>query len=215
MREQMSSEMELISPTTPTALDLLPALEPGLVDGAAANDTNGWLQRERGVNDINMLVSRVTQLVSKHAGTVKFELDLCPSVPDTKPQLDIIAFAVSAILVNQLQTLDDEDDGQRTVRIGTHTAGQSVSISILANGIPQLEAVRAIDEMNAQDCDPIMRHCRQLIENLGGWIDLDEDQNFLGFEVHIPTAPLSNAAGMRPPALDGQHDLEHDICMAC
>ena len=193
--------MELISSIVPTAIELLPPLSPWLVAEEAANDTCDWIERELRVHDLNLLVSEVAGRVARHLrpGSVDIELSLCPNSPDTLVAPETLAFVISGILVNQLRSLDDSENG--IIRIGTMVGVHGIRISILANGVPPLDSVRAINDVASQSsgCDRMMMHCRKLIEGIGGWIDLRDDREFLGFELHLPSLPLCNPAGLQSP----------------
>ena len=92
---------------------------------------------------------------------------------------------------------------------------------MLANNVPPLTAIRAIAEKlgfaRVNGADSVLLHCREIVENLGGRIelcdDVMEDQALLGFELRIPTVPHCSSDGLRAPAPLVRTSTEHDLCM--
>lgn len=181
--------MELL--TTPSALpvELLPQLSNDLCATRAANDpgTANYSDDDR-IGDVNLLVAEVAGRVAAHVQSEKvdIELDLHPHVPEIEGDASLLGFVVAGVLVAQLRALEGADDG--LIKIKTEVERREVKISILANGVPLLGAVRAI-EHDPSAADPTMAHCCRLIEALGGWISLRDEYGFLGFTLNLPSFP--------------------------
>lgn len=198
--------MELLTLPSCTPVDLMPQLSTELCATRAANDPGsaGYGTEDR-VRDVNLLVAEVAGRVAAHvqSAQVDIELDLQPNVPEIEGDASLLGFVVAGVLVAQLRALEGADDG--VIRIKTEVERREVKISILANGVPLLGAVRAIEE-DRESADPTMAHCCRLIEELGGWISLRDEYGFLGFTLNLPSFP--RVCGGRVLPMFPEEDIE-------
>lgn len=203
--------MYLIPLPQSNAVDLLPQLEPKWAACDAANDTGAAeADYELRIRDINLLVAEVAGRVAARAdvGRADIELDLTPCVPEIAGDPRLTAFAIAGVLVAQLHSV--EDGG--AVRIRTEANAQTVKVSILSDALPLLDFIRAIE---ADDGDPTMIHCRRLIEQVGGWMQLRADQGLVGFELNLPALPRTVSTGMQAPlAFANRADAAQSIALA-
>ena len=190
--------MYLVHPDN-TTIELLPHVGSNGSNAQAANDAGSPSARSRDrIHDVNLLVAEVAGRVAAHVqpSLADVELDLAPGIPEIDGDAALIGFVIAGVLVSQLRSLEDTDDG--VVRIKTGYAQSRVTISILGNGVPLLGYVRAVEE--DVDADPTMVHCRRLLEQLGGKIKLRDDGGMLGFELSLPWQPNSPALRLLPSA---------------
>jgi len=199
--------MELLTSPSAVAVDLLPQLSTTLCATRAANDpgANTYGSDDK-VRDVNLLVAEVAGRVAAHVQSAKvdIELDLQPNVPEIEGDASLLGFVVAGVLVNQLRALEGADDG--VIRIKTEVRRREVKISILANGVPLLGAVRAL-ENDRESADPTMAHCCRLIEALGGWISLRDEYGFLGFTLNLPSFPRVCGGRVLPLTPRDEHDV--------
>ncbi|GEM_PF-2576816 len=199
--------MELIHPPhLPSPIALMPRLQFDEAANEAANGPGQWNATDDKILDINLLVAQCAGNVAARVlpGSVDIELDLCPFAPEIIAPPAAIAFAISGVLVAQLRSLEDSEDG--IVRIKTQVVrGREVHVSILSNGVPPLRTIRAVegDSASAGESDPTIAHCRRLLEQHGGSIQLRDEAGFIGFELTIPSLPLCNPAGLREDSSAG------------
>lgn len=188
--------MQLIQFPRPRAVDILPQLSGDWTSDAAANDACPIEEDPTmRIHDINLLVAEVVGRVAARESRIRsdIELDLCPCVPEIAGDPQLTAFAIAGVLVAQLRTLDDGG----AVRIKTEVQAQTVKVSILADGLPLLDFVRAL-EHDDELGDPTMSHCRRLVEQIGGWMQLRADDGLVGFELNFPARPLSFPVRLHP-----------------
>lgn len=190
--------MQLVTLPQATPVDLMPQLSSELCATRAANDpgasTYGSDDR---VADVNLLVAEVAGRVAAHvqSAEVDIELDLQPNVPEIDGDASLLGFVIAGVLVAQLRSLEGADDG--VIRVKTEVRRREVKISILANGVPLLGAVRAIEDCDASG-DPTMAHCCRLLEQLGGWISLRDERGFMGFTLNLPSFPRVTGGRVLP-----------------
>lgn len=202
--------VRLISSNQSTQHELLLELAPEFIGGTAANDTCEAQVDTPYLRDLNDLVSHLTSNVVRAAGTANLRVDLSlnPSIHDHVAAPDLVSFVIGGVLTTQLQSCSESEQGH--LMVSTEIDDNDTVVTVLANNVPPLAAIRAIAERlglaRAQGADSVLLHCREIVEALGGSIELRddriEDTSFLGFELRIPTVPyaLSTAQG-HPVAL--------------
>ena len=213
--------MQLISSNTGTTVELLPPLHSDFIETESANDTCDRVGRDPYLKDLNQLVTHLTGNVVRAVGSKNLRVDLMlnPSIHDYVAAPDLISFVVGGVLTTQLRTCSESDNGR--LFVSTEVDGNETVVTVLANDVPPLAAVRAIAEKlgiaRASGADSILLHCREIVEAMGGRIELCDDvlenQALLGFELRIPTVPHCNSTGLLAPAPLVRTSTEHDYCM--
>lgn len=202
--------VHLISNDKSTQHELLMELDETFVGGKAANDTCEKQGDTPYLRDLNELVSHLTANVVRAAGSKNLRVDLTlnPSIHDHVAAPDLVSFIVGGVLTTQLESCSESEQGH--LMVSTEIEDNDTVVTVLANNVPPLDAIRAIADKlgiaRAKGADSVLLHCREIVEALGGSIqlrdDLVENTPFLGFELRIPTVPhaMSSVQG-RPAAL--------------
>ncbi|TPV95516.1 MAG: hypothetical protein B7733_09695 [Myxococcales bacterium FL481] len=197
---------------------LLPPLDREWVTTDAANDAPLPGTDASWVHDVNRLVSGVVHQLSRRLieHRVLLELDLCPGAPSVSGDPQQLAFVLEGILAAEMESVADVERG--VIRIKTSVSPDAVKISVLGNSLPLLRFIRAVaeDESGLGDMDPTVAHCRRVLEELGGWIELRDERGFVGFELNIPALPLCNPTSVVPFRLHSTRarSFEPALCMA-
>lgn len=194
--------IHLISSNQPTQHELLMELDDIFVSTRAANDTCESQADEPYLRDLNELVSHLTSNVVRAAGdkNLRVDLTLNPSIQDHVAAPELVSFIVGGVLTTQLQNCSEAELGHLVV--STEIEGNDTVVTVLANNVPPLDAIRAIADKlgiaRAKGADSVLLHCREIVEALGGSIQLRDDfvgdTSFLGFELRIPTVPRAIGA---------------------
>jgi hypothetical protein len=210
--------MELVSSTKSTAFELLPPLAQDLQAQSAANDSPDWLSTDPALRDLNTLLAEVVRRVTKvRPGLTQLEFQLDPDIHDIVAAPDLLAFVVGGVLTHQVQGIEVSELG--IIRVCTATDEQTTTIRILANSPPALDAVRAVEDplnvAKARGGDPIVLHCRRILEEFGGSLFLHEEGALVGFELSFPKMPVfAPASQVRPMPLHMFETTLHKYCMA-
>lgn len=202
--------VQLISNDKATQHELLMQLDDTFIGGNAANDTCEVQTDAPYLRDLNELVSHLTANVVRAAGSKNLRVDLTlnPSIQDHVAAPELVSFVVGGVLTTQLESCTDDEKGHLIV--STQMDNNDTVVTVLANNVPPLDAIRAIAEKlgmaRAKGADSVLLHCREIVEALGGSIqlrdDLVENTCFLGFELRIPTVPTAmSAVSGRPVAI--------------
>lgn len=202
--------VQLISNDNATQHELLMQLDETFLGGSAANDTCEVQKDAPYLRDLNELVSHLTTNVVRAAGTKSLRVDLTlnPCIQDHVAAPELVSFVVGGVLTTQLESCSEDEQGHLIVT--TEMDNNDTVITVLANNVPPLDAIRAIAEKlgmaRAKGADSVLLHCREIVEALGGSIQLRDDKiqdtSFLGFELRIPTLPIAiGAVAGRPVAL--------------
>lgn len=202
--------VHLISNDNATQHELLMQLDETFLGGTAANDTCEIQKDAPYLRDLNELVSHLTANVVRAAGTKSLRVDLTlnPSIHDHVAAPELVSFVVGGVLTTQLESCSEDEKGHLIVSTQMHD--NDTVVTVLANNVPPLDAIRAIAEKlgiaRAKGADSVLLHCREIVEALGGSIQLRDDKvddvKFVGFELRIPTVPTAvGAVAGRPVAL--------------
>lgn len=202
--------VHLISNEDATQHELLMELDETFIASSAANDTCEAQKDTPYPRDLNELVSHLTTNVVRAAGTKSLRVDLTlnPSIHDHVAAPDLVSFVVGGVLTTQLESCSEDERGHLIV--STEIDNNDTIVTVLANNVPPLDAIRAIAEKlgiaRAKGADSVLLHCREIVEALGGSIQLSDDMveqtSFLGFSLRIPTVPTAiSAVAGRPVAL--------------
>lgn len=200
--------MKLISSKQSSSLELLPQLSEFYIETEAANDTSAGAGPQSYLRDLNELVSHLTTNVVRAAGVENLDLrvQLHPDIHDHVAAPALISFVIGGVLTTQLESFGEVDDAKLFVL--TEIEDTATVISVFTNTVPSLQAVRAVEEKlgfaRALGADSVLLHCREIVEKLGGCIQLRSDnmygQSWLGFDLRIPTVPKCNTTGLNAPA---------------
>lgn len=175
------------SKTTTPSHHFIP-LGPGLA-GEAANDS-GQTTRSSDSVDLNSLVARVVGHVTgrMQPKTTNVALTLAPGRPVVRGNAHALAFAISGVLGAELRTLEDNHEPSE-LRVAIQVLGETVKIYIAGTDVPPLGLVRALESGSIGEADPTVAHCRRLVEDHGGYIELTARDGQLGFAIVLPTLP--------------------------
>ncbi|MEE9384447.1 MAG: hypothetical protein V3V08_13670 [Nannocystaceae bacterium] len=195
--------MEFDPTHMPTSIEVFPTLDACWTDTTAANDMGlPQLASTPWIRDINLLVRDVIQKISRRLrqDSVTIELDLCPGVPEVAGDPQLMAFVIAGVIAAESESVADAERG--VIRIKTEARPDCVKISVLGNSMPLLRFIRAISHADGTpgEMDPTMANCRRLLEAQGGWMELGDDADFVGFELNIPALPLCNPVRLFPSA---------------
>lgn len=210
--------MELVSSTKSTAFELLPPLAADFQAQRAANDSRDWMGTDPALHDLNTLLAEVVRRVTKiRPGLTKLEFHLDPDIHDIVAAPDLLAFVVGGVLTHQVEGIEVSELG--IIRVSTSSDDRTTTIQILANSPPALDAVRALEDAlnvaKARGGDPIVLHCRRILEEFGGTLKLREQDALVGFELCFPKMPVfAPASQVRPMPLQMFETNLHKFCMA-
>lgn len=216
-----SNMVQLISSKEPTQHELLMELDERFVGGSPANDTCEVQADAPYLRDLNELVSHLTTNVVRAAGNsgLRVDLSLNPSIHDHVAAPDLVSFVVGGVLTTQLQSCTESEQGH--LMVSTEIEGNDTVVTVLANNVPPLDAIRAIADKlgiaRANGADSVLLHCREIVEALGGSIQLRDDlvqrTSFLGFELRIPTVPRAMGAVQGHPVALIRTSSEPELLM--
>jgi hypothetical protein len=210
--------MQLVSTFKSTAFEMLPLLAEDLRAPRAANDSAGEYSTDPALRDLNTLLTEVVKRVTKsRPGITKLEFKFAPDLRDIVAAPDLLAFVVGGVLSHQIDGIEISELGH--IRVTTGSDESTTTIRILANSPPALDAVRAVEDSmsiaKARGGDPIVLHCRRILEQFGGSLFLREEDELVGFELSLPKMPVfAPASQVRPPMLSSSEDSLHKYCMA-
>ena len=171
------------------------------VQGRAANDSRSEVPYSDAMTaHANLLVAGVVGRVAARAAseTVGVELSLAHGDPIIYGDRAQIEFAVAGVLAAQFRALEENDGG--TVRVEVTADTQDVTISITADDVPPLRFVRAVAAVPGAGADATLLHCRRVLEQLGGTLELTEHDGQLGFSIALPRMTLSPNIRLLPLA---------------
>lgn len=210
--------IQLISNRRASALELLPPLAAELRDRDAANSPHLRLRHDPTQRDFNGLLRGVVRSVlAARGGVSELELRLAPELHESVASPDLLEFVVGGVLTQQVEGFDRSEAA--VIRVTTSSDERTTTIRILAKNPPSIAAVRAISSPMslAKACggNAVMVHCRRILEDLGGSLELYEEDGMVGFALILPKIPVfAPACQVMPPSRNADLDVVHTICKA-